>query len=145
MASPPIRQKTGQFAPGTPWNPNGRPKLPPELLSIKAMSQDEIARIVAKYWRMPVGELERLAKHGSKERADIPAGDLAVMAVLARAFTTGEVGGLAWLVERCTGRAYQADKPEDENAKGEDLTKLSTPELIKRARELLPAAEKETK
>ena len=45
---------------GQSGNPSGRPKLPKNLKAVKEFTTEEIRRIIAKYLRMTIKELQPL-------------------------------------------------------------------------------------
>lgn len=146
---PPLHTR---WKPGQSGNPGGRPAVPAHLAAIKPLTVNEIHRTIAKYWRMPVGKIRALAATAAKaakgesiadELNELPAGEAAIMSIFMRAFTTGEVAGICWLMDRTIGKVVD-QTPEVDVSPVDDLVKLTTPELLKRAQELLPELKKDS-
>lgn len=73
------------------------------------------------------------------ERGKVSAVELCIISILSKCYRTGEHGGIAWLLERACGKSIQAIEDSEDN---ENLSKLPTEELIRRAEEMIPELKK---
>jgi hypothetical protein len=90
---------------GESGNPTGRPKLPPELKSIHALSVPEVQKIISKYCRMTMEEL--LA---CKQDPKLAALDRMIISGIMQAERHGDYSRLEMLLVRTIGRV--TDKME---------------------------------
>lgn len=100
--------KTGgrDFAPGQSGNPNGRPRLPPELKAIQALSPSYIKMIIAKFSRMTKGEmgsfLMQPPEQGGPNMMEIMIGS-----IIAKAAQDGDYNRLNFLLDRAIGKVKE--------------------------------------
>lgn len=92
--------KTGgrDFKPGNPGGP-GRPKLMPELKSIPHLKADECRRIIAKFSRMTLAEVQEFS-----ERSDVPMIQLVVAKIYLKAAQDGDQSRLNFVFDRSIGK-----------------------------------------
>ncbi len=124
------------WKPGQSGNPGGRAKLPEELRAIKALTQEEVARYVAKYARMGSTELDALVLARS-----VPMLELAIARIFQEAEAKGDFTRLSFLLDRAIGKVQVVEITDASMAALEEISALSTPELIKLVRDKLPALE----
>lgn len=122
---PPVHSR---FKPGQSGNPLGRPKLPESLSFIREMTVDEIKRTLAKYMRMTRAELQVAIQD-----AATPAFDLMVASGIAQGIKTGDYSKISFLLDRTIGKPGPAGEYEED-----ELSKLSTAELVQLVKEKLP-------
>lgn len=122
------------WKPGQSGNPSGRPKLPPELLAIKALTPEELRRYVSKYARMANGELNALV-----EARSIPVLELAIARIFQESINKGDFMRLNFLLERAIGKVEVA-KTDDATAESlREIQELSDQELLKLVKEKMPS------
>ncbi len=117
------------WQPGKSANPHGRPKLPPELLAIKAMYPSELARLIAKYARMPKCDV-----FAACEIPNLPMVEASIASIFSKCFEKGDWLGLSFLLDRAIGKAPILI----EETSNEDLQQLSDEELMRILAEKLP-------
>lgn len=95
----------------TPWkkgqsgNPNGRPKLPEHLRDVPSLTADEVNKIMSKYTRMTLDELQRVI---AEKKA--PALEMAICSNLIKAISSGDYANLNFVLDRSVGKV--TDKSE---------------------------------
>lgn len=121
---------------GVSGNPGGRPKLPEELRLIKALSQNEVCRMISKYARMDMDTLE-----AHLERRDIPVIDLAMCSIFKESVEKGDFTRLAFLLDRAIGKVKDIIDDDDTQSEREKLKQLSLNELLALVKTNLPESE----
>lgn len=125
----------------TPWkkgqsgNPGGRPKLPPELRAIKALSVEEINRLVSKYARMAPQDVSALVDAGA-----IPMLELCIARIFQESAAKGDNMRLSFLLDRAVGKVKEVVQDEDDES-WREIQELTDQELVKLVKERLPALE----
>lgn len=124
------------WKPGQSGNPSGRPKLPEELRSIRALTQEELQRIISKYGRMPLPELDAIiaAKAG-------PTLELVVARILQEAFKRGDGQRLEFLLNRALGKPKEAPAADPIDEAILQIQEMSNQELAEFVRAKLPDLE----
>lgn len=126
----------------TPWkkgqsgNPSGLSKIPNHLRGIASLTQHEVTKIVSKYARMTLTELEELA-----EARQAPALEAAIIAIFISSAKHGDYQRLAFLLDRAIGRIPVAIEDDADKVARRDLAQLTDRELIQLVKEKLPALE----
>lgn len=112
------------FKPGQSGNPNGRPKLPPELKAVKALTADEINRMISKYTRMSKAELREAI-----ESPDTPALELMIASGIANGIKTGDYSKIAFLLDRTIGKVKDSHEIINRSEKDAELDKIPKEKL----------------
>ncbi len=126
-----------RWAKGQSGNPTGGTKLPPELRAIQALSQPEMARLVAKYARMSPTALEAMV-----EAKQAPMLELVIARIFQEAAKAGDDRRLSFLLDRAIGKVQALEPETDETAAIREIENLSDQDLIKLVKDKLPALEK---
>lgn len=94
-------KKTGgkNFKPGQSGNPNGRPKMPPEVKESRKLNQASVELLLNKYLLMPFEELKALI-----EAQKCSAGDMLIATVIYKGITKGDHYRLDFLLNRLIGK-----------------------------------------
>lgn len=95
------RQKETQFKPGNPGGP-GRPSLLPELKNIPHLSRDESRKLLAKFSRMAIADVEAFVC-----RKDVPAIELVVAQIFLKAIEHGDPARLNFVFDRTIGKVSE--------------------------------------
>lgn len=123
-------KKDTRFKKGQSGNPSGKPKLIPELVGVKPLTKEEVARIIGKYSRMTYPELMELTSGAS-----LPAIDMVIVNALKNAIKDGDLYKLGFLLERTIGKV--TDKVETElSVKQVEVTRENLAELYAAAKGL---------
>lgn len=125
------------WQPGQSGNPGGKPKLPDELRAIRCLSQDEMARYVAKYARMAPHELDELV-----ETRAVPMLELTIARIFQESETKGDFARLGFLLDRAGLKPKPVEASDSESEAMEEIRRLTTTELISLVKEQLPVLEK---
>lgn len=103
------RKKDGRFKKGESGNPNGRPKLPPELKQIKQLSPSYVKTVIAK--------LTRMSKEQITEWIELPMEsggpnllEMMVASVINQALSHGDHSKLQFLLDRSIGKVVEQHK-----------------------------------
>lgn len=127
----------GRWLPGQSGNPAGRTKLPEHLRSIKALTQEEACRLVSKYARMHLPEIDAIL-----EARSAPMLDLAIAAIFKVAFEKGDFQRLGFLLDRAIGKIQVLPPTDAETAALQEIRDLSDQELVRLVKEKLPELDK---
>ena len=94
-------RKTGgkNFMPGVVTNPNGRPRLPEDIKTIRELTQAEFTRVSNKYLQMSSEEIEAIVKEPST-----PMLELMVASIISKAVIYGDQNRLNLLLDRLIGK-----------------------------------------
>ncbi len=130
-AAPHLKQF--QFKAGKSGNPTGITSLPPELRAIKSLTPREVARVIAKFWRLDIDTLQTEIK-GMK----LSVGEMAIASIFANAIKHGEEKKLNFLLDRAIGRIQVAEEHDEDIIARQELQGISTEELIRMMRERVP-------
>jgi len=90
------------FLPGVSGNPNGRPKLPPEIKEAIKMTRAQFAELLVKYLGLSLLELSEVNK-----KLDTPALDKIVIAIISNAIKKGDQQRLDFLINRIIGKVKE--------------------------------------
>jgi len=101
MANPIPKQLT-PWKKGQSGNPNGRPKLPAHLKDIPSLTADEVNKIMSKYTRMTLPELEQVI---ADRKA--PALEMAICSNLIKSIQSGEYANLNFVLDRSVGKVTE--------------------------------------
>lgn len=118
---------------GQSGNPSGRPKLPEHLKAIKAFSAEEIARMISRYGRMTLEDLEEV-----KDDADATILDRIFAKMFCDTFEKGSYATLTFLLDRCVGKVPDVVYSEPDSAEKEELRKMPIQELLQLVRKAIP-------
>jgi hypothetical protein len=122
--------KPQYFKPGQSGNPKGRPKLSPELTLIKSVSKFEVAKIISRFCRMTLVEMEKAIADPT-----LLVLDLAIAKIFKKSIERCDYEALNFLLDRTIGKIALVELEEDEN---DEIAKMSTQELLKIIQNLLP-------
>lgn len=114
------------WKPGQSGNPGGRPKLPESLSAVKALGREEVSRIISKYARMTLDELDA-AVLGS----DTPVLELVLAKLLLELMRKGDAGRLSFLLDRALGPVKTLD--DEDEGPNDRLGHLTVEELLELA------------
>jgi len=119
---------------GQSGNPAGRSKLPEHLKAIKAFTAEEISRMISKYGRMTLLDLEIV-----KDNPDSAIMDRIFAKMFCDTFEKGSYATLTFLLDRCIGKVPDVvyTEPEDSPEK-EELRKMPIQELLQLVRKAIP-------
>ena len=107
-------------------NPGGRPKLPEHLKEIKEFNDQELKRIISKYFRMTKPECKE-----ASESDDLPMVELAIASALQTSVRYGEISKIIPLIERVCGKVKDKFEHTDGTQMERDRLKaMSDRELI---------------
>jgi hypothetical protein len=97
-----IGKKTGgrDFKPGQVTNPNGRPRVPPDLKQSRKLNKEKFERTLNKYMHMTAPEIMKVVKS-----SDTPMLDMIVAKIIGKAFQDGDHRRLEFLLARLIGSA----------------------------------------
>lgn len=127
------------WKPGQSGNPSGGPRLPAELLAIRALTRAEACRYIAKYARMTKEELE-LAATNPKTTAI----ELSIASIFMKCIQHGDSTRLQFLLDQSIGKIPVATETDEEKLARQDLQNLSDQELIKLVKDKIPELSGET-
>lgn len=96
-----------RFKKGTSGNPNGRPRVPVEILEMRKLNQIELERILNKCAFLTLPEIESLS---SKENINTPIFEMVVAKILHNAFKSGNIWGAEFILNRLIGRVVDSNK-----------------------------------
>ena len=80
----------------------GRPPQPLDVKEIRKLTTEEFVRALNRYWRMTKAEIQAQARNTA-----LPAGDLAIIAVLHGAIGSGDQRRLEFLLNYMIGKLIQ--------------------------------------
>lgn len=83
------------FKPGQSGNPEGRPRIPENLRSVRPLSHDEMIRIVSKLLRMNVCDLESI------KIENVSSIEAMIITVIIKAIQNGDTNKIEFLLNRC--------------------------------------------
>lgn len=124
---------THLFQKGKSGNPNGRPKLPEHLRAIQAFTGEEISRMISKYGRLTLLDLEIV-----KDNAKSAIIDRIFAKMFCETFEKGSYATLTFLLDRCIGKVAEVVYSEPEDTTKEDLRKIPLTELLQLVRKAIP-------
>lgn len=124
------------WKPGQSGNPSGKPKIPEHLRAIHSLTQQEVTKIVSKYARMTLDELE-----AAVEARKASAVEMCVAKIFLKSMEYGDYSRLQFLLDRAIGRTPVAQESDEDIAARKDLERLTDRELIQLVKEKLPALE----
>ena len=130
------QQLPQHFKPGQSGNPGGKKKLTAELRMIRALSHDEVNRIISKFARMEPSRFP-----GLLEFSFTTAIEAAVIKIFMKCIEHGDHQKLSFLLDRAIGSVRQVTLEEQDEDSRQELENLSTQELLKLVQkkyELLP-------
>lgn len=84
---------------GVSGNPAGRPKASPELKQFRAMSKEDVARMISKYGIMNREDLDAFLM-----RRDVPVIDQTIASIYQKALDGGDFARMAFLLDRTIGK-----------------------------------------
>ncbi len=123
-----------------PWQPGqsgyaGRGnKLPENLRGISSLTQLEITKLISKYARMNVDELSA----AKEEKLSVL--ELAFISIFEKSMEDGDFSRLAFLLDRCIGKAPTVVEDGEASEELDELKKLSLNQLVKLVQSNLPEA-----
>lgn len=112
---------------GNRYNP-----IPEELRGITSLTQRETTKIISKYARMTMTDIEDCLNNPS-----LPVLDGAICSIFKQSVRKGDFGRLAFLLDRAIGKIKEIEQEEDSR---EELSKLSINELLVLVKTHLPEA-----
>lgn len=120
---------------GVSGNPQGTVKLPPELKAIRALTGHETARLIAKYARMPLDQIEITLKNPTT-----PALEAAICSIFNQAHKKGDWLRLAFLLDRALGKVTDVppDIQENDNPEFEKIRAMPIRDALKYIESKLP-------
>lgn len=110
------RATKNQFRPGVSGNPNGRPKMPPEIREAWRLTQQEFVAAACKLLDMTPAEIEGLATNPNSRAIELLLGS-----IISRGVREGDPKFIAFLTDRLLGRPAGA---EDHPGRGATLEEL---------------------
>jgi hypothetical protein len=96
---PPLHTR---WKPGESGNKTGRPRLPAHLQNIPSLTADEVNKIMSKYTRMSLTELEQVIL---EKKA--PALEMAICSNLIKSITSGDYANLQFILDRSVGKVTE--------------------------------------
>lgn len=118
---------------GVSGNPTGINGIPENLRHIKNLTQPELTKIVSKYARMVISELQKAIKDPT-----IPVLELSIASIFNKSIQHGDYTRLAFLLERAVGKVPTIVEDEAEFNERAELAKLSMNELLTLVKTTLP-------
>ncbi len=125
-----------KWLPGQSGNPGGRPRMPDELRAITSLSRIEILKLVSKYARMSMDELQEAGKSRST-----PLVELSIASIFLHTVKNGDYARLAFLLEQALGKVPTSAITDEEAQARKELQELSDSELLKLVKEKIPEFE----
>ena len=110
---------------GQSGNPSGRPKLPKNLKAVKEFTTEEIRRIIAKYLRMTIKELQPLMLDKT-----IPMFEALIISVIVNSHKTGDFSKIEFLLNR-SGHRQKDDKTLEVHQFNHDVENKRKDEIVK--------------
>jgi Family of unknown function (DUF5681) len=98
----PFNLPKNQWKPGVSGNPNGRPRIPEHLRNIPSLTADEVNKIISKYTRMSLPELEQVI---AEKKA--PALEMAICSNLIKSILSGDYANLSFVLDRSVGKVTE--------------------------------------
>lgn len=99
--------KANQFKPGQSGNPEGRPKLPPDIVEARRLNRVELERILNRYIWMTKAELSAAITD-----AATPLMEVMIASLVARAAKEGDQQRLGFVLDRL---GFKAAEPVQEH------------------------------
>ncbi len=124
-----------QWPKGVSGNPGGKPKLPPELLAIKAYSRREITRIISKYGRMTFNEVSAMIQNSK-----MPVMDIAICRIFLESIEKGDERRLQFLIENTVGKIPDSIEDDEDAEERQKLSEIPLKEIIRIAQDKLSEA-----
>lgn len=116
--------------------PQGRrPQLPPELVSIKSLTSQEVAKIISKIARYTPAELQ---KHLEDKGASVLEINICLIFQFNLKSKTADFTKLSFLLDRCIGKVKDIVDDEESRDSIEELKKISMHELLSIVKDNLP-------
>lgn len=126
-----------KWQPGQSGNPGGRSRLSEELRQIKALSQPEVARFIAKYARMTQADVEKVVLNKK-----MPMLEACIASVFAKCVELGDFTRLSFLLDRAIGKIPVAVEDDEDRAARKMIEDLSDEELFRLVAEKIPVIKK---
>lgn len=122
---------------GQSGNPSGKTKFPEELRGIRALTQEEVCRLVAKYGRMLPDQIDALV-----EARQIPMLEFAIAKIFREAGVKGDFTRLSFLLDRAIGKVPVVVPTDEEEEAIRQIQDMSDQELISLVKVKMIALEK---
>lgn len=119
---------------GVSGNPSGKWSLPEDLKGIRNLSQLETTKIISKYARMLLVELNERLKDPKT-----PVLELAIASIFSKSIAQGDFMRLSFLLDRAIGKVPVTVESDEDVSERDTLAKLSMNELLTLVKENLPA------
>lgn len=109
--------------------------MSPDLASIKVMTKDDIARLIAKY-----GIMDRESLDAFLARRDVPVIDQTIASIYAKALDGGDFARMAFLLDRTIGKVStdvvitQKIRAEVEAMSDEELIEIAKQKALEAAK-----------
>ena len=94
--------KEHQFKKGEVANPNGRPKLPPDLVKARRLNQAEVGRVINKYMNMSVEDIR-----ADMSQPDTKALEAMIGKIIIEAHKHGDYSRVNFLFDRMIGKVTE--------------------------------------
>lgn len=101
MASDHLKQF--HFKPGQTGNPNGRPKIPKEIQSLRRLTRASLELVINRYVHLSYDDLRAQRQNGSLEVID-----MAIVSILCKGIETGDQAKVDYVIARLVGKIPEA-------------------------------------